>query len=106
MNKETHQGQLMGRSRAPDQSYVEPTFCPQHTESQQYVLGLARALFLLPIHLGKSRIRAISGPCPSFPERLCKLNSTTKPRGLPPRSQIQSPGWAGQGLFPGFPGIA
>lgn len=42
MNKETHQGQLMERSRAPDESCVGPTFCPQHTESQQYVLGLAR----------------------------------------------------------------
>lgn len=41
MNKETHQGQLTGRSRAPDEFCVGPTFCPQHTESQQYVLGLA-----------------------------------------------------------------
>lgn len=104
MNKETHQGQLMERSRAPDESCVGPTFCPQHTEST-ICPGACSALFLR-IHLGKNRTRTISGPYPSFPERLCRLNSTTEPRGLPPWGQVQSPGWAGQGFFSGFPGTA
>lgn len=105
MNKETQRGQSRQEVRGLQESCAGPTFCPQHTESQQCILGCS-TLYPIPPHT-QGRVGQGGSQTPIHPFQKGCAGYTVKknqeacllgcPR--PSQGQTQSPGWAGQGFF-------